>query len=127
MIEKILNFIKEERRKSQEYRSKKLKESDYVKANVAHGEIQTLNKVEAFVQEVAKEYGNGWIPCSEQFPKKYAYVLVCDREGDIYIASMYENEIFGKVWRQWNGGELREDWVIAWQPLPAPFKKGEGE
>lgn len=92
----------------------------YTFASARNGAYQEAKKI---VQEVAKEYGNGWIPCSERFPKEYVSVLVCDREGDIYVALMYDTKIYGKIWRQWNGGELRLDWVIAWQPLPAPYQK----
>ena len=120
MIEKILNFIKEERIKAQEYRGEKLKESDYVKANVAHGEIQTLNKVEAFVQEVAKD--GGWIPVEAELPK----------ENGRYLCTVFHADSY-TVWimRFKNGEFVRPDdiegldyEVLAWQRI-APYQKGE--
>ena len=53
------------------------------------------------------------------------FVVIYGREGYTYLAKLYDTNIYGKVWKQWNGGELRLDWVIAWQPLPAPYQKGE--
>lgn len=67
---------------------------------------------------------NRWIPCSERLPEEYAEVLGFGREGYTYIVMMYDTKIYGKVWRQWNGGELRLDWIVAWMPLPEPY---EGE
>lgn len=121
MIEKILNFIKEERIKAQEYRSEKIKESDYVKANVAHGEIQTLNKVEAFVQEVAKD--GGWIPCSSgQKPTECEEVNVTieDDEGDVYTTTSWAQEGVWVVKKT-----ALHPRVIAWKPKDAPYQKGE--
>ena len=120
MIEKILERLEEQ----------KIIRSDDTPYGI--GVLNGYAEAIQIVQEVAKEYGkdtnvpsNGWIPCSEQFPKEYVSVLICDREGDIYVALMYDTKIYGKIWIQRNGGELRQDWVIAWQPLPAPYQKGE--
>lgn len=87
------------------------------------------------IDELAEEYklfGNseqvngGWIPCSERLPEEYMEVLGYSREGHTYLVKMYDTKIYGKVWRQWNGGELKLDWIIAWQPLPEPYQQKEG-
>ena len=70
--------------------------------------------------------GNGWIPITEKLPEEYTEVLGCDYDGYIYVVELYKDGIFGKVWRQWNGGHLRLGVIVAWMPLPAPFQpKGE--
>lgn len=87
---------------------------------------RAIYKCETIVAEVQAEYNNGWIPCSERLPEEYVEVLAYGRDGYIYLATMYDTKIYGKVWKQWNGGELRLDWIIAWQPLPEPYTpKGE--
>lgn len=73
------------------------------------------------VKEIAKEYGNGWIPCSERLPKKNINVLVCDEYGYIDICILTN----GLSWMDENGDLWLHSSYIAWQPLPAPFKKGE--
>ena len=84
----------------------------------------------SIVHEVAKEYNNGWIPCSERLPRDYEEVLA-DVRG-IGFDSLKDAEMVGyfKEKGKWfyshgmqylvDGGKTR---VIAWQPLPEPFKE----
>ena len=73
-----------------------------------------------------KEYNNGWIPCSERLPEDYTEVLGYGIDGHIYMVNLYDTEIYGKVWKQWNGGDIRLKFIDAWQPLPEPYQpKGE--
>lgn len=64
-----------------------------------------------------------WIPCSERLPEEYTEVLGCDYEGDIYVVELYKDYVFGKIWKQWNGGDLKLNVIIAWQPLTEPYKQ----
>ena len=47
------------------------------------GTIQTmyadgmLDKAKQIVQEVAEEYNNGWIPCSERLPEESGRYIIC--------------------------------------------------
>lgn len=77
------------------------------------------------VNKLASEHNNGWISVEDALPEEYMDVLGYGQEGHTYIVRLYESKIFGKVWKQWNGGDMRFDWIVAWQPLPAPYKKGE--
>lgn len=61
-----------------------------------------------------------WIPVSERLPEEETDVLVCNANGDIDIASgSYSTEINEFIWyiSGWRFGE-----VIAWMPLPEPYK-----
>ena len=63
-----------------------------------------------------------WIHCSEKLPKEGVPVLVCNASGKVYIRqinwiSRGRTEI--PNWSQNSTG------IIAWQPLPAPYQKGE--
>ena len=83
-------------------------------------------KTKEIVQEVAEEYKDGWISCSDRLPEIRQDCLVTVR----YTGFMgmhgfwvktghmeYENDWWGDC----SGGE-----VIAWQPLPEPYHpKGE--
>lgn len=76
------------------------------------------------VNQVAEEYksNDGWIPCERELPKLYEPVLVCNKEGRVFIRCI--NWISnGRVkipsWSQYSSG------IIAWQPLPQPYVKGE--
>lgn len=69
------------------------------------------------VNQVEQEYNNGWIPCSERLPERNTWVLVT-RSNGIIDMDMYKSR----------GWICREDFVIAWQPLPPKYEpKGEYE
>lgn len=62
------------------------------------------------------EKNNGWIPCSERLPEANQKVLTCDKDGWI---SVNVNMPYIGVRNDFECG-----YYVAWQPLPAPFKKG---
>ena len=94
-----------------------------------------IDKVEEIVQEVAKEYEDcevmrsncevdgGWIPCSERLPKEATCYLITE-EVVVNSKKQYVVDIrlFGTE-GEWLCPSNRK--VIAWQPLPAPYQKGE--
>lgn len=62
-----------------------------------------------------------WIPVSERLPEEEMDVLVCNDNGDIEISrGSYSTEMKNEfIWYTsgWRFGE-----VIAWMPLPEPYK-----
>ena len=64
---------------------------------------------------------DGWIPCSERLPEEDVDVLVCIKDGydNIYQTVTYHHI----VWQAEVGGMYGE--VIAWMPLPEPYKEGK--
>jgi hypothetical protein len=66
---------------------------------------------------MAEEYKGGWIACKEEMPSKDGNYLVCDAQGNIYIARYYA----GSTTFNRNVGFVAR----AWQPLPAPYTEGE--
>ena len=75
------------------------------------------------VQEVAEEYNNGWVPCSEKLPDVRQDVLVTVKYTGFmgmhgYWIKTGHMEAENDWWGDCAGGE-----VIAWQPLPKPFKE----
>lgn len=88
--------------------------------------IRLENLLQYFKEElqVAEEYNNGWIPCSERLPKQYDYpeqnyrVLASCTDGIVRnttIKSLLENK------GHYNLGE--KFYYNAWMPLPQPFKE----
>lgn len=53
-----------------------------------------------------------WIPCSERLPVENGWYLVTN------ILGVVQQQYWGA--RKWQ--KLREEFVIAWQPLPQPYK-----
>ena len=78
------------------------------------------------VKEVAEEYNNVWIPCSERLPEEPEEGLTDLDECDEYIA-MIENADIPTALNYAGNGEWYRDGefykVIAWQPLPEPYKE----
>lgn len=56
-----------------------------------------------------------WIPVSERLPEKKGYFLTSTVFNDVYCDF-------------WNGEEFeRTEMILAWMPLPEPYKKGGAE
>lgn len=76
-----------------------------------------------------------WIPCSEGLPED-EYVLISKKpskiSGDkwsVAIAIRTADSRNGKIqWRDSGFGVIQDDKVLAWQPLPEPYREdGEAE
>ena len=75
---------------------------------------------------------NQWIPCSERLPERDADYLVTINsdyfygEGSIVLMAYSENK-----WWYYNDEQGYVDWftdeVLAWMPLPEPYKAGDPE
>lgn len=62
-----------------------------------------------------------WIPCSKRLPEKDIDVLVSFDDGDEVIA-WYSCENNTDVWRNSSTNIVIQIDVLAWQPLPEPYK-----
>lgn len=88
------------------------------------------------IEEVAEEYNNGWIPCSEKLPetsedtKSSDVVLICgyDKHNDYYWQAMgfYVKTESIKRWffADCKNTDKPIDWIdiVAWKPLSEPYK-----
>ena len=77
------------------------------------------------VQEVTEEYNGGWIPCSERLPEAGKRYLVSAiwKDKDFEKSAVYD-AVYGSdgLWHSYNYEPVSYK-VIAWQPLPEPFKE----
>ena len=80
-------------------------------------EFNAYKKCIEIVNQVAEEYNNGWIPCSERLPEEYQMVLTCDKDGWV---STHINMPYKGVKNDFECG-----YYTAWQPLPQPYKENE--
>ena len=84
---------------------------------------------EAILNVVASVNNDGWIPCSERLPSGKEYErcngqFIVSDGNRTYAAyfDIYDTLKFGEP----TISNFRVDWrVIAWQPLPQPYVKGE--
>ena len=70
-----------------------------------------------------------WIPCSERLPEKDQSVLVqprwADEKFELVIAWRSVNRWSGKDEWEHENDYFDDDEVIAWMPLPEPYKESE--
>ena len=66
---------------------------------------------------------NKWIPCSERLPKPFVKVLIFTDGGTFDVACMgYSYMDIYDIWKPVGGGYRKQENVIAWMPLPEPYK-----
>ena len=78
------------------------------------------NEAIEIVKQEAERYNNGWIPCSERLPK-YGEVVMCSCTNNGITISC----ITHKGVKPSKSVRFGQHSVIAWQPLPKPFQKGD--
>lgn len=78
-----------------------------------------LNVAIEIVNQVEQEYNDGWISCSDRLPTEYAnYNVSCrDEKGKEWVTTMMFD--YGKF----GGVSSFHNLVVAWQPLPEPYKE----
>ena len=112
-----------------------------VDETVAYAEISAYNKAINIVKEVAEEYDDGWIPCSERLPKDDSKEYMVQKTNsridilgftkDAYKLDEYDfAEYKGKnkpIFYDFDSEYgFIEHGCVAWQPLPEKYKpKGE--
>lgn len=84
-----------------------------------------LERASRLVKEVAEEYNGGWIPCSERLPEDdYICIVTVEYPNN---ETVVQYGWFDKKRICWYVGmqEFRTSNILAWQPLPEPFKERE--
>lgn len=140
-IDKLIERL-EEKRKFLENTYLLSKKSYEVKKD-AVARINELGGAIEIVTELAEEYKlfgkteqvkGGWIPCSERLPEDKQCVLVqVTKEYQLYYGDetpmcvmKFEKHDDCFSWKEIGFDDwLRDDVVLAWMPLPAPYTEGE--
>lgn len=80
-------------------------------------------KAKQIVQEVAEEYNGGWIPCNERLPEDDSICIVTVEYPN--NETVVDYGWFDRIGVCWYVGmqEFRTSNIIAWQPLPEPYKE----
>ena len=96
-----------------------------------------LNDAIEIVKQEAEKFGtdtnvvsNGWIPCSERLPEEAFGCLVTVMDCEPSTQTDLENILpyfvgyDGETWNDADGKEIPFE-VIAWMPLPQPYKESD--
>ena len=83
-------------------------------------------------KDAKKQYQPKWIPVSERLPEEEGKYLTTDSLGNIGFTKFFslESEDMPLDFYFWNGikncvNRYEKDDVIAWMPMPEPYKKTE--
>ena len=68
-------------------------------------------------EALEKQLNNGWIPISERLPKENEEVLITLIHGEVTWAYLHQKEWYNMF------STYPIERVIAWMPLPEPFKE----
>lgn len=88
---------------------------------IESSELKTMIKkqeVMKAINQAVKENNNGWVKCSDRLPDKQIRVLVKTDKSPLVIGWL----MFDEWYTDFGNGYGNLD-VIAWQPLPEPFKE----
>ena len=96
-------------------------------AQMYKGERIAFGDAIEIVKQGAEKFGtdtnvgsNGWIPCSERLPDSSCDVIITTHSLVNGVGSYFGED---SGWIQWySGGGIAVD-VVAWQPLPEPYKE----
>ena len=67
----------------------------------------------------------GWIPTSERLPEGIGQAIVQTNGGAIHeVFYKGKNDYGHEVWMRLDGDIYWDDEVVAWQPLPTPYREG---
>ena len=80
------------------------------------------NKVMDYIKALEKQPKTDWIPCEERLPSDDGKYIVCTKEGGVFC--LRYNKKHSKNHEFHTDGYTH---IIAWQPLPQPYKKGGAE
>lgn len=116
VFEKIVEKLEWYKNANEECRDTALIKHSFNSVQYFEGLIFAIERAISFVKEVAAEDNNGWILCSKWLPEDGEGILATDGEY-VYLVE-YDEDLDAPF------GDL--DKIIAWQPLPEPYKlKGE--
>ena len=85
---------------------------------------------EEVVRRIKEEYDitDGWIPCSERLPKRDELVLVTYKTTDrIHLCRYLDDGSENPWWSYIDDCCAWNNVVLAWMPLPKPYKGGDDE
>ena len=79
--------------------------------------LWTENTVEAIEMGIHALEETKWIPCSEKMPEDNTDVIVCFYSGTVTEMRYWGNGIFQGIY------EHTAKTIVAWMPLPEPYKE----
>lgn len=119
VFEKIVEKLEEELNMADEEKLRCARENP-LQFDSAKGYAHGVGNAIEIVKQEAEQYNNGWIPCSEDKPKEPGIYNVTAYDGHKLITTTAK---WQPRLKSWNLTGARAYWkIIAWQPLPDPYR-----
>lgn len=101
---------------------------DYIETAKSEGDFSYIEPFEIAkraVQKVEEEYNDDWIPCSERLLEDDSICILTVEYPN--HKTMVDYGLFDRKNVCWFVGtqEFRTSNILAWQPLPEPFKESD--
>lgn len=120
-IEKLISKLEEIYNRNDKAKKKAYEEQDWEHFDLFMHRNEGVYTSISTVYQLAEEYNNSWIPCNERLPDVATCYLVTE---EVIINSklqyVVDIRLFGTE-NEWMCPSNSK--IIAWQPLPVPFKK----
>lgn len=134
-VEKLIGRLEERRNEENNNSLCEMNENGHtLDFECSVGKTNAFNESISIVNELAEEYNNSWIPCVKTLPETYEYVLVWCKGR--FIDGTWVGEecewygigvMYGNKWTVYQCKDIRDIEVLAWQPLPAPYRSEKEE
>ena len=108
-------------------------ENDRLKEKVANLEIRCRIAEEALTESqnnlLQFAMDKTWIPTDEKLPDFNQPVIVCWDDGKITDGYLWSEDSWFCAWEEYNGwhSKGRDKRIIAWMPLPEPYREEEAK
>ena len=101
--------------------------SDSISRQAATDAVLSGIQYDKYWSEQIKRAEMQWIPVSERLPEVGRSILFTSDQGFV-AEGEYKGFRFHRVWHQYRfSATLWDDEVIAWMPLPEPWRRGKNE
>lgn len=92
-------------------------------------QTESFKQVVNYIEDLEAKINNKWIPCEERLPsEENEDYLICTNEAHVRILLWTKrgwNTFIDSEGKYHTGAEIKN--VIAWKPLPQPYKKEGAE
>lgn len=85
--------------------------------------VMTAPTISLEEKQATSNITSNWIPVSERLPDVGEDVLTYGRFDEQEILALYEETSDEMFWLDENGYNCELDYVLAWMPLPTPYRK----
>lgn len=85
-------------------------------------DIETNEAIDTAIKALEDKSKGEWIPVSERLPEIYKEVIVTDIE----TSDTYQSQYLGNGYWECDNGTFKNR-IIAWMPLPEPYKENDND